>query len=165
MINLVESLVNVQAKVMLPSPEVAPQPKAKTVSNDARIKAVKKIIEAAPRNIIKHPERNDAQKIDHITEDKSKSETKGWLSQEDSAKCIDGVHLEMFDFFNIELNHLKPGTLNRLQFVMGWGKNKTNSINDAMRRLNKLSIKFGNSTTGETKLDNIYNWLRLNGNA
>jgi hypothetical protein len=85
------------------------------------------------------------------------------INAESAAKMIDGVHIELYDFFNLGVNTTTPKTQRRMQYIMDWAMKTEPSLDSAMRRLNGLMIRLGNWSTGETKLDMVYNWMRLNG--
>ena len=118
---------------------------------------VKKTIEAAPRTLIKHPVRQEAEKSEHIVLDSSG----GSLNFDEAIKYINGVHLDVYDFFNLDIIGIKPKSLERLQHIMKWAQKNAGNVPDALVKLNSLMIRLGNWPTGETKLDNVYNWIRL----
>lgn len=159
----IENFVSAQSKTPIPLPQPVPKP---TLTTEQRNALVKKVIESKPRTIIKHPTRVAQEKPNHLTINKSEAKLpKTFLTKEESLKCFDGVHLDMYDFFNIPVTNLKQDTHNRLSYVMSWASKKTDNLQQALRRLNSLNRRLGCAATGEVKLDNIYNWLRLNGNA
>ena len=125
------------------------------------IALIKKVLESAPRTIIKHPERVSSEKPDHIVIDKSGGVANG-MTMVDAAKMVDGVHLDVYDYFNISINDVDKPTLNRLGYIMKWMFASEPSLDLGLRHINRIMIKLGNWSTGKTKLDMIYNYLRLN---
>jgi len=125
---------------------------------------VKQAIELAPRTINKHPQRVNNEKPDHISIDESGGASPS-MDIMTAAKMINGVHLDMYDFFDIPVSKVDNDTLERLQYLMSWAMAKEPTMNNALSRFQNLMVRLGNWSTGRTKVDTIYNWIRINGNA
>ena len=77
-------------------------------------------------------------------------------------KTIDGVPLELYDYFTIPPISIEPDSLKRLQYISGW-VSSFKTIKEGIKKLYGTDIKLGGADMGETKLAKIYNWLRVTG--
>jgi len=86
-------------------------------------------------------------------------------SQEKDRKLhsINGVTLNLYDYFDIDVNTNSMETLRRLQFVNSWVATEGRTFEEGMRKLHTIDTKLGSSDTGETKLIKLYNWLKFSG--
>lgn len=77
--------------------------------------------------------------------------------REGSIKTLRGVHLDLYDYFDMNVNTVSPKNLERLQRINSW----VQSQKDGLRKLYEMDLKFGSSDSGEAKLVKLYNWLRF----
>ena len=68
------------------------------------------------------------------------------------------IGAEFYRYFNVN-----PLTSSQeLEYIYSWARNNTKSIGDAFKKLSSLETKLGAPKVGETRLQKIYNYLRLN---
>jgi len=81
--------------------------------------------------------------------------------QERKMHSINGVHLDLYDYFSIEVHSNNLESLRRLQFINSWVATEGRTFNEGMRKLHSIDVKLGSSDTGDTKLIKLYNWIRF----
>lgn len=123
-----------------------------------RNEVTKRIIESKPRTIIKEGKAPEAPKEATAL---TKNNIKRTLNDAvDLVRTIDGVHLDLFDYFDISPSLAQPGDMKRLQYISQW------VANHSMIKLNSLDNRLGNNDGKQAKLIKIYNWIKLrNGNS
>lgn len=81
----------------------------------------------------------------------------------DSMKMVEGIHIDLYDYFNFEPEKITDPQKKRLQLINTWAFDKNKDIRSALRAINTLDNKLGNHDVGEAKLGKIYNWIKLRG--
>jgi len=76
------------------------------------------------------------------------------------ADTMEGVHLEVYRFFNI--NPIESGNIDQLKLVNNWATQNSKGIADSVKKIRQLEMKLGAPKLGETRVSKLYNWLRLN---
>lgn len=140
---------------------------------------VKSVIEAAPRNTT--APKSEPQ-VPKDTKPAYKDETPKEVKREVSKpkpieksveigkeivpdlRFINGVHLDVYEYFRIKPATVLEDTLKRLSFIHEWAfKNK--DAGEAMKKISRLDSRLGNRDMGEVKISKIYNYLRVYGNS
>ena len=73
---------------------------------------------------------------------------------------LDGVHIELYDYFDVSPSLATPKDLERLQEIHAWAFDKADKTK-ALKKLNDLELKLGRSAMGDGKLNNIYNYIKV----
>jgi len=79
-------------------------------------------------------------------------------------RSINGVSLDLYDYFSIDANTNDMETIRRLQYINSWVATEGQTFAGGMQRLHDIDTKLGSADTGETKLIKLYNWIKFNGN-
>lgn len=74
-----------------------------------------------------------------------------------------GVPVDMFRYFNVDLGKESQAKLEKIDFINGWLKEKSESIGDRLMELRRIENKLGMSGT-DSRVDKIYRYMRLSSN-
>lgn len=84
----------------------------------------------------------------------------------DAVRTIDGVHMDLFDYFDIDGGLVTENQSRKMRFVFDWAMKDSKTVASGLRKINRLDNRLGNNDMGDAKLIKIYNWLKLrNGNS
>jgi len=75
------------------------------------------------------------------------------------ANVMDGVHLEVYRFFNV--NPVTDGGNQQLKDINDWAFRNEGKLHKAIRKIRNLEIKLGQPSSGETRLSKLHNWIRM----
>ena len=84
---------------------------------------------------------------------------------EEKLHTVNGVHLDLYDYFSLPIQNQDLETLRKLQFVNTWVTSKGTHFGEGIRKLHAVDLKLGCADSGETKLVKLYNWLRFSGRS
>lgn len=123
------------------------------------VKDVRVPVEQTKVEPIKKPKTVKA-KVVNRTEPIRKSSPSEFVSI-DAIKTVDGIHIDMYDYFGFKPDFINEMQKNRLRYITGWAFKKYTDIRSALKTLNNLDNKLGNHDTGEAKLGKLYNYIKL----
>lgn len=130
---------------------------------------VDQLIKLAPRTIIKREPYKAKEKPQPIVKSTPKekfptTEEKEKLEDSAALYTIEGVHIDLFDYFDVKIQNTNESQLNKLRFINEWVFSQSKDLSIGMKRLNSIDNKLGNNDNGENKIIKIYNWIKLYGN-
>lgn len=82
-----------------------------------------------------------------------------------SVGMIDGVHLDVYRYFDISPSLAQKNDIDRLKTINEWAFLKSKTVKEALRRLFNIENKIGMRYVGGEKLSRLYNYVRLYGNT
>ena len=80
---------------------------------------------------------------------------------DESLSYIDGVHLDVYKYFDISPSLVDKDALSKLQKINSWAFSETKNLGRALAKIQRLEIKLGKNSMGLPSLMKIYNWVRI----
>ena len=136
-----------QANIVVPP---APPPKEEP-SKEMRRQEVKRAIEAKPRTKVKHEPYKDPQSVKH--------ETKS--GNVPAVSLIDGVHIELYKYFNLSPSMVERGQIEKLKRVFDWASKGEDNIGRALAKVQSLENRLGRNIAEVDRLTRMNNHLRI----
>jgi len=131
------------------APALNPPEKAKPIAPriDREPQKVKR--EVSPETQIKRMvDRNEKAKTESIVDNPS-------------LLTINGIHVDLYDYFSINADRATDDQVRKLQFVHSHILEHNADFRQGLKKLNTIDNRLGSSDVGEAKLAKLYNWLRL----
>lgn len=130
-----------------------------------RIQMVKRAIEAVPRTA-EIPQIDRPEDIPHTTVTATDVDIplegeKPFMSIEDASRTIDGVHLDIWEFFDMKPDAVQQSDKNKLRDIHNWAWKNCSNAYEALRKLNDLALQYGNNALGEVKLVRFYSQIKM----
>ena len=139
-----------------------PDSQSMAVARAKRDALVKELFRVAPKCHPPQPRVQNIPKSSTAVVDKANESVPGDSGL--GTYYVNGVHLDLYDYFSLPLQGITSDTLRKLQFV----NDKIAARGDfdsGLRELHKLDVKLGSATVGEVKLSKIYNFIRFSGKS
>ena len=74
----------------------------------------------------------------------------------------EGVPLDVFHFFNVEISNSNDKTNSEMKDIYKWASQDANGkMGDVMEKLRSLETRLGVPRLGETRIGKMSNWIRL----
>ena len=78
-----------------------------------------------------------------------------------SVNNIEGVHLDIYNFFDISPSIADASEIEKMQTVHQWAFGKNTDSKKALKKLVDLELKIGRSAIGSNKLNQLWNWIKI----
>ncbi len=78
-----------------------------------------------------------------------------------SIKNIEGIHIDIYEYFDISPSLATHKDIERLKDIHEWVFEKTKDSKQALRKIEDIEIMLGRSELGESRLNKIWNHIRI----
>lgn len=135
----------------------------------ARIAAVKKAIESVPRRSEVKVDESGMKRVDSkptpkATAPRPKDSLKIEVAEpvpQGEFKYIDGIHLDVFDYFNMNPFNKSTQIKDKVRFIHDWASKDSKDIRQTLSKIQSLEMRYGRSVEGDERIIRIYNAVKI----
>lgn len=78
-----------------------------------------------------------------------------------SSFLYDGVDISVYGFFDLDVGKASDTEKTRLKDIYDWAMSENKSIGDGMQRIRSLETQLGQPPIGTTRLNKLWNWIKI----